>query len=88
VLADLDTPPAIDDLDVTLPGADGPTLADGGAIGRPPECRFVANHDVAADESDARWIVAVPASAVDDCRASVEDLVLLLHYTVAEDLDA
>jgi hypothetical protein len=89
VPADPDKPPALDDLNVTLPGADDPvTMTDGDAIGRLRARTFVANLDVAADEADAGWTVTVPADAVEDFRASVDDLVLLLHYAVAEDPDA
>ncbi|WP_227580386.1 neuraminidase-like domain-containing protein [Cellulomonas xiejunii] len=83
------TPTAIDDLAVTLPGADDPvTVTDGEAVGRLRARSFVANLAVATDEADTGWTLTVPADAVADFRATVDDLVLLLHYAVGDDPDA
>jgi hypothetical protein len=75
----------IDGLKVTLPGAtQSVTMTDGESIGRLQAKAFTANLDVAEKPQDAQWTLAASATVASALRATVEDIVILCHYSVAD----
>jgi hypothetical protein len=75
----------LDGLAVTLPGQEqSATISNGDAVGQLQAKRFTAN--VVAEEvaEKAEWTFTVRFADLKDFRTTVEDILVLCHYSVSE----
>ncbi len=73
----------IDALTVTLPGGQASVLmSTGTAIGRLGARTFDASLPVAEKEENSRWSFGVPAENVTEFQESIDDIMMVIHYTI------